>query len=98
MPAYVVIEADVRDPVRYEAYKKAGDAALAKHGGRFLARGGSPESLEGDWNPERVVIIEFADRAAARRWYDSPEYHDARKLREGAARFRAVLFDGVTPS
>lgn len=95
MPAYVVIEADVTDPVRYEEYKRLGDIAMAKAGGRYLARGGAIEALEGDGSPKRLAVIEFPDRAAAKRWYDSPEYRQARKAREGAARFRCVIVDGL---
>lgn len=98
MPAYVVIEAEVTDPVRYEEYKRLGDIAMAKAGGRFLARGGAIEVLEGDWSPKRLVVIEFPDRAAAKRWHDSPEYRQARKAREGAARFRCVIVEGTPPT
>src|SRR5439155_7703421 len=89
------IDVDVTDPARYKEYLRLGDVAMAKHGGKFLARGGSPEALEGGWSPQRGVIIEFPDRAAAKRWYASPEYAAARKAREGAARFRAMVVDGV---
>ena len=95
MPAYVLIDADVTDPVRYEAYKRLGGEATRKHGGRFLARGGAIEVLEGDWSPRRLVVVEFPDAAAARRWYGSPEYVQAREARAGAATFRAVLVEGV---
>lgn len=95
MPAYVVIDVDVREPQAYEAYKRAGEVAVAAHGGRFLVRGGGPEVLEGAWSPKRVVVIQFPDRAAAKRWYDSPEYQAARKIREPVSTFDAVLVDGV---
>lgn len=95
MPAYVVIDVTVTDPLRYESYKPLGGLATAKYGGRFLARGGASETLEGAWSPKRLVVVEFPDRAAARRWYDSPEYAEARKARAGAAEFRAVVVDGV---
>src|SRR5688572_3476416 len=95
MPAYVIIDADVTDPERYEVYKRLGDLAAAKHGGRFIARGGSIDVLEGDWRPTRLAMIEFPDRAAARRWYDSKEYQAARTERLGAAKFRCVVTEGV---
>lgn len=95
MPAYVVIDVTVTDPVRYESYKSQGGLATAKYGGRFLARGGASETLEGGWSPKRLVVVEFPDSAAAKRWYDSPEYGEARKARAGAAEFRAVVVDGV---
>ncbi|MCA1818458.1 MAG: DUF1330 domain-containing protein [Thermoplasmatota archaeon] len=95
MPAYVLIDADVTDPVRYKEYLGLGDVAMAKAGGRFLARGGAITHLEGDWHPTRLVVVEFPDRATAERWYASPEYKSARKARKGAARFRAVVVDGL---
>jgi len=95
MPAYVVIETDVHDPEQYERYKAASPAAVASGGGRFVARGGELAVLEGDWNPSRVVILEFPDLDAVRRWYDSPEYVEARRLREGAANLRMVAVEGL---
>ena len=95
MPAYVIVETDVTDPAQYEQYKAAAPAAIAAGGGRFLVRGGELAVLEGDWQPSRLVMLEFEDLAAARRWYDSEAYQAARKLREGAARFRAVAVQGV---
>ncbi len=95
MPAYVLIDADVRDDARYAAYAAEGGRILPELGGRFLARGGAIEVLEGTWRPRRLVVIEFPDRAAARRWYASEEYRAARQLREGAADFRAVLVEGL---
>jgi uncharacterized protein (DUF1330 family) len=95
MPAYVIVETDVTDPEQYEQYKAASPAAIAAGGGRFLVRGGELVVLEGDWQPPRLVMLEFEDLEAARRWYDSAPYREARKLREGAARFRAVAVQGV---
>jgi uncharacterized protein (DUF1330 family) len=95
MPAYVIVETDITDPARYEEYRKLTPAAIAAHGGRFLVRGGALEVLEGDWTPRRMVMLEFPDMATARRFYDSPEYVEARRVREGAARLRMVLADGL---
>jgi uncharacterized protein (DUF1330 family) len=95
MPAYVVIETDVHDPEQYERYKAASPAAVASGGGRFVARGGELAVLEGDWEPSRVVILEFPDLDAVKRWYDSPQYLEARKLREGAANLRMVAVQGL---
>ena len=71
MPAYVVVETDVTDPERYEQYKAAAPAAIAAAGGRYLVRGGELAVFEGDWQPSRLVVLEFEDLAAARRWYAS---------------------------
>jgi uncharacterized protein (DUF1330 family) len=95
MPAYVIVETDITDPERYEQYKAASPGAVAAGGGRFVVRGGDLAVLEGDWNPSRLVVLEFEDLAAAKRWYDSEVYQEARKLREGAAHLRMVAVQGV---
>jgi len=95
MPAYVVIETDVHDPEQYGLYKAASPAAVASGGGRFVARGGELAVLEGDWEPSRLVILEFPDLDAVKRWYDSPEYVEARTLRDGAAHLRMVAVEGL---
>lgn len=95
MPAYVIAETDVTDPDRYERYKAASPAAIAAGGGRFLVRGGELVVLEGDWQPTRLVVLEFENLATAKRWYESEVYQEAKKLREGAARLRVVAVQGV---
>ena len=95
MAAYVIIETDITDPERYERYKAASPDAVAVAGGRFVDRGGELAVLEGDWQPSRLVVLEFEDLAAAQRWYRSERYQQARKLREGAARIRMVAVQGV---
>jgi len=95
MPAYVIVETDVHDPVQYERYKAGSPGAVAAGGGRFLARGGALDVLEGDWDPPRLVLLEFPDLEAARRWYDSQAYQDVKRLREGAAHLRMVAVQGL---
>ena len=95
MPAYVIVETDITDPAEYERYKAASPAAIAAGGGRFLARGGELAVLEGDWQPSRLVVLEFEDLDAARAWYRSEVYQQAKGLREGAARLRMVAVQGV---
>jgi uncharacterized protein (DUF1330 family) len=95
MAAYVIVETDITDPEGYERYKAAAPGAIAAAGGRYLARGGQLDVFEGDWRPPRLVVLEFEDLAAARRWYDSEGYRQARALREGAARMRMVAVQGV---
>ena len=95
MGAYVIVETDITDAEQYERYKAASPGAIAAGGGRFLARGGELDVLEGDWQPARLVVLEFPDLAAARAWYDSEVYRQARTLREGAARLRMVAVQGV---
>lgn len=95
MAAYVIIETDITDAEQYERYKAASPAAVEAGGGRFLVRGGEMDVLEGDWQPSRLVVLEFADLAAARRWYDSETYRQAKSLRDGAARLRLVAVQGL---
>ena len=95
MPAYLIVETDITDPVQYEQYKAASPGAIAAHGGRFVVRGGETAVLEGDWSPKRLVVVEFDDLEAAKRFYDSPEYQAAMKLREGAASLNMVAVEGI---
>jgi len=95
MPAYVIAETDVHDPQQYERYKAAAPGAIAAGGGRFIVRGGESEVLEGDWRPTRLVLLEFEDLAAVKRWYASPEYQAAIRLREGAATLNIVAVEGL---
>jgi uncharacterized protein (DUF1330 family) len=95
MPAYVIVETDVHDPEQYEQYKAASPGAVAAGGGRFVVRGGEMAVLEGDWQPKRLVVLEFEDLDAAKRWYESPEYQDAKRLREGAANLNMVAVEGT---
>ena len=94
MAAYVIVETDITDPEQYEQYKAASPGAVQAGGGRFLVRGGELAVLEGDWHPSRLVVLEFEDLAAARDWYESEIYQEAKKLRDGAARLRMVAVQG----
>jgi uncharacterized protein (DUF1330 family) len=95
MPAYIIVETNISDPEQYEHYKAAASAAIEEGGGRYLVRGGEHVVLEGDWAPTRLVMVEFEDLAAARRWYESQLYQDAKELRKGAAHMRMVAVQGV---
>ena len=95
MPAYVVTEIEVIDAERYEAYKQMVAPSIAAYGGRFLVRGGATETLEGTWSPQRFVIVEFASRAQAKAWWGSPEYAEAKALRQATARTQMVVADGL---
>ena len=95
MPAYVITDSHVTDPEKYAQYAARTPAAVAAGGGHFLARGGETVVLEGDWQPARVVVIEFEDLAAAKRWYESQAYQEARTFREGAADFNMIVVEGV---
>ena len=95
LPAYIVVETDIHDPEQYERYKQATPAAVEAGGGRFIARGGELAILEGDWRPKRLVLLEFPDLEAAKRFYESPAYQEAKRLREGAVGFNMVAVEGV---
>jgi uncharacterized protein (DUF1330 family) len=95
MPAYIIVETDIHDPEQYERYKQASPAAVAAAGGRWLVRGGELAVLEGEWTPKRLVMIEFEDLDAAKRFYTSPAYEEAKRLREGAANLNMVAVQGV---
>jgi uncharacterized protein (DUF1330 family) len=95
MPAYVIVETDVHDPEQYRRYQAASPDAVHSGGGRFVVRGGELAVLEGDWDPARLVVLEFPDLGAAKRWYESAQYQEAKQLREGAANLRMVAVQGL---
>ena len=95
MPAYVIAEVEVTDAAAYEPYRPLAGASIARFGGRFLVRGGAARLLEGDGEPQRVVVIEFPDADTARRWYHSPEYQSALKIRQAASNGRLILVEGA---
>jgi uncharacterized protein (DUF1330 family) len=95
MAAYIIAEIEVRDGVRYEDYKRLVPPTLAAYGGRFIARGGAAEALEGEWSPRRVVILEFPSAEKAREWWGSAEYAPAKELRQATAASKLILVEGV---
>ena len=95
MPAYVIANVTVKDPVRYEDYKRMVPATLVPFGGRFVIRGGNPEVLEGDWRPFRLVLLEFPSVERARAWWNSPGYAEARALRQATSKGTLIILEGV---
>jgi uncharacterized protein (DUF1330 family) len=95
MPAYVIVDVTVTDPATMEEYRKHVPATFAKYGGRFLVRGGTHQTVEGDWKPNRLVILEFPSMEQARRWYDSDEYREPKAMRLRAGRANLVFVEGV---
>ena len=95
MAAYVIAEVDVRDKERYEDYKRMVPPTLEQYGGRLIVRGGATETLEGDWSPGRVVIVEFPSAEQARAWWGSDEYAPAKELRQATADSKLILVEGV---
>ncbi len=95
MVAYMIARITVTDPVRYERYKALAPAAVEKFGGEYVARGGDTETLEGDEETNRLVVLRFPDMESARGMYHSTEYTAARAEREGAATGQFVIVEGV---
>ncbi|MCF8468875.1 MAG: DUF1330 domain-containing protein [Sneathiella sp.] len=95
MPAYMLARIKVTDPEQYEVYKSLAPIAIKKYGGRYLTRGGAMETLEGPEETMRVVLLEYPDMAAAKAFYDSPEYRKARDARKDAAEGQFVLLEGL---
>jgi uncharacterized protein (DUF1330 family) len=92
VPAYIIVETDIHDA---ERYKEAAPGAVTAGGGRFLVRGGEFCVLEGDWQPKRLVMLEFDSLDAAKRFYTSPAYEEAKLLREDAADLKMVAVEGL---
>ena len=95
MPAYLIVNVEVFDGARYEDYKRLADVTVEAYGGRYLARGGRVEVLEGDWEPRRVVVVEFPTEAQARAWWDSPEYAEPKAIRQATAHTDMFVVEGL---
>lgn len=95
MPAYVIAHIDVKDPVRYEDYKRMSPISIEKFGGRFIARGGKTETLEGTWQPKRLVLLEFPSVERAREWWASEDYAPAKALRQATSTGDMVIVEGL---
>ena len=95
MAAFVIASVFVKDPVRYEDYRRLVTPTLEKFGGRFIVRGGAIDVLEGDWRPGRLVILEFPSAGHARDWWNSPEYAEARAIRQATSDGTLLIVEGV---
>jgi uncharacterized protein (DUF1330 family) len=95
MPGYIVVQIRVRDAEQYERYKQLAQDSVAAFGGRYIVRGGATETLEGSWNPARLVILEFPTVEAARAWWHSPEYAEGKALRHSVADSEMLLVEGT---
>jgi uncharacterized protein (DUF1330 family) len=95
MSALIIVDIEVTDPGPYEEYKRLASASIAAHGGRYLVRGGASEVLDGDWTPRRLVVLEFDSVEQAKAWRASPEYAEAKKVRERCARSNMVVVEGL---
>ncbi len=95
MPGYVIVEIDVTDPVAYEEYKKQASATVVSYGGKYLVRGGAAETLEGERQPKRIVVLQFESMERARAWWNSEEYSEPKKLRQCCAITQMTLVEGI---
>jgi uncharacterized protein (DUF1330 family) len=95
MAAYVIAEVEVTDPQAFEQYRREVPGTLAPFNGRFIVRGGACETLEGDWQPKRLVVLEFPDSAAAKAWWSSQAYAAPKALRQRSAKTRLLVVEGV---
>ena len=95
MSVYVIADIEVTDPAGYEAYRQGVPTTVAAYGGRYLARGGATQKLDGDRTPNRCVILEFPSMEQFRAWWDSPEYQPMRAIRERTTRSDLVVTQGL---
>ena len=94
MPAYVIVDVTVEDPVNYEEYKKLTPASIAAFDGRFVVRGANAIPVEGDWQPTRIVVLEFPTMERAKEWWNSKQYAPAKKIRQASAKTRMIFIEG----
>ena len=95
MAAYVIVDVRVTDPVKFDEYKKLVPETIAAFGGKYLARGGRLEMLEGGWDPERIVILEFPTLERAKEWWASEDYRQPKAMRQQCATTRMIVVESV---
>ncbi|CAN7344702.1 MULTISPECIES: DUF1330 domain-containing protein [Ensifer] len=95
MAAYLIADVEVTDAAAFEEYIREVPATEARYGGRYLGRGGATRVLEGDWEPHRLVIVEFPDMHSLLEWYNSPAYQRLKAIRERCAKTRIMTLEGV---
>ncbi len=95
MAAYLIVDVHITDPTRYEEYKKLAAPTISAYGGRYIARGGATERLEGERTPGRVVIVEFPTSERAREWWSSREYSEAKAMRQAASTTEMWIVEGM---
>lgn len=95
MSAYVIVDVEITDTQEYEEYKKLTPAAVAAYDGKFIVRGGTTQTLEGDWHPERIVVLEFQSVDRANEWWHSQKYSQAKVIRQRSANTKMIVVDGV---
>ncbi len=95
MPAYIIVDVEVTDPVQYEDYKKLAAATVEAYDGRYIVRGGTAEQLEGDRTPNRIVVLEFPTLERAKEWWASEDYKPAKAMRHASATSQMIVVEGM---
>jgi len=95
MKAYIIVDVHITNPTLYEDYRKLTPASLIPYDGKFVVRGGSTETLEGEWNPGRVIVLEFPSVEKAKAWWSSPGYAPAKAIRQSASHTNMILVEGI---
>ncbi|HEX9990573.1 MAG TPA: DUF1330 domain-containing protein [Chloroflexia bacterium] len=95
MPGYVIVEIDVTDPEGYEEYRRLAAPTVEAYGGRYLVRGGKTETLEGDWQPKRIVVLQFDSVEQAKEWWHSAVYGPVKEIRYRTAHTRMIVVEGI---
>ena len=95
MSAYIIVDVEVTDPQTYQGYTKLVPATIEAYRGKFLVRGGKAENMEGDWVPNRVVVLEFESVEQAKAWHSSEEYREPKGIRHSASRSKMIVVEGV---
>jgi uncharacterized protein (DUF1330 family) len=94
MSAYIIVDITIHDKETYARYIQLSPSSIAQYGGRFVVRGATVTTLEGTWKPERFVMLEFPDGETARKWWASPEYAEAKALRQSCSHAEMLLVEG----
>lgn len=94
MKAYIIVDVKITDPVKYEGYKKLTPDSLKPFDGKFVVRGGTATTLEGDWQPGRIVVLEFPSLEKANAWWSSDIYAPAKAIRQSASEAKMIVVEG----
>lgn len=95
MPAYIIVDVTIHNAENYEGYKKLTPASIAPYDGKFIVRGGATETLEGGWQPGRIVVLEFPTIKRAKQWWTSEEYAPAKAIRQVNSETKMILVEGL---
>lgn len=95
MAGYVIVDITVEDPETYETYKASVWPSIEAYGGKFLVRGGATETMEGEWSPERLVVLEFESATQAKKWWNSEEYREPKAMRQSASKAHLLIVEGA---